>query len=113
MLVQKGVLSMANSENALTTTNAATPATELDALSIEQLTMEAKFYYVQMGQNAVEFGKRLIAIKKKLPHGEWQNWLKDNFNLSYRSAAQFMQIAERFSNVQTFAHLGYSNVSTS
>lgn len=29
---------MANSENALTNTNAATPATELDALSIEQLT---------------------------------------------------------------------------
>jgi len=101
---------MANSENALTTTNAATPATELDALSIEQLTMEAKFYYVQMGQNAVEFGKRLIAIKKKLPHGEWLNWLKENFQLKERSAQTFMQIAARFSNTQTFGNLGYSQL---
>ena len=93
-----------------TVTVAAENANELDALSVEQLTMEAKFYYAQMGQNAVEFGKRLIAVKKKLQHGDWKNWLKENFSLSYTVATRFMQIAERFGNLATLRGLKYSQM---
>ena len=85
-------------------------ANELDALSVEQLTMEAKFYFAQMGQNAIEFGKRLIAIKKKLPHGEWGNWLKDNFNLSQSSANKLMEVSRRFSNSELIPNLGYTQM---
>lgn len=69
--------------------------------TIEELTSEIQYYLVQMGQNAIEVGKRLILAKSKLSHGEWQNWLADNFNLSYKMAAKFMQVAERFSKVST------------
>lgn len=69
--------------------------------TIEKLTAEIQYYLVQMGQNAIEIGKRLIFAKAKLSHGEWQNWLEDNFNLSYKMAAKFMQVAERFSKVST------------
>ena len=67
--------------------------------TIAELTSEIQYYLVQMGQNAIEVGKRLILAKAKLSHGEWQNWLADNFNLSYRMAARFMAVAERFSKV--------------
>ena len=83
---------------------------ELDALSVEQFALEAKFYFAQMGQNAIEFGKRLIAIKKKLPPSEWINWLKDNFQLKKSSAENFMKIAERFSNFQSIGNLGYTQM---
>ena len=63
-----------------------------------------------MGQNAIEIGKRLILAKAKLSHGEWQNWLEDNFNLSYRTAAKFMAIAERFSKVPTSALFSQSQM---
>lgn len=69
--------------------------------TIEELTSEIQYYLVKMGQNAIEAGKRLILAKAKLQHGEWQNWLADNFNLSYKMAAKFMQVAERFSKVST------------
>ena len=45
-----------------------------------------------------------------VPHGEWQNWLKDNFNLSQRTASNFMNIAERYSNWQTSAVLNPSQM---
>ena len=78
--------------------------------TIEQLTVEVKFYLGQIGQNIIEVGKRLIQAKVLLPHGEWQDWLKNNFNLSYRTAAQFIQCAERFGNVRTSAHLKSSQM---
>ena len=67
--------------------------------SNEQLTAEIKVYLGQIGQNIIEVGKRLHIMKGRIPHGEWQNWLKDNFQLSYATAARFIQCAERFGNV--------------
>ena len=64
--------------------------------SLEELTSGIRFYLREMGQNVIEIGKRLILAKELVPHGEWQLWLEDNFNLSLRTARQFMQIAERF-----------------
>lgn len=82
----------------LTTTQDSTPAP-----SDEQITAEAKFYYNQIGTSIIEFGKRLIIMKKRKAHGEWQNWLESNFSLSYRMAAKFMQCAERFGNMPSKA----------
>ena len=74
------------------------------------LTAEIKFYVDQWGQNTIEIGKRLIAAKELVAQGEWQNWLKNNFSLSYRTAAKFMQCAEKFSNVPTSAVLNPSQM---
>ena len=91
-------------EQGLTTTTAAEPAT------LEQLTLEVKFYLGQTAQNIIEVGKRLAQAKELVPHGEWQHWLQDNFQLSYRTAAKFMQCTERFSNVPTSAGLQSSQM---
>ena len=48
-------------------------------------------------QNIIEVGKRLIAAKSLVQHGQWQQWLNDNFQLTDRTAQRFMQISERFS----------------
>ena len=73
------------------------------APTLEQLTLEVKFYLGQTAQNIIEVGKRLTQAKEMVPHGEWQNWLKDNFQLSYRMAAKFMQCSERFGNMPSKA----------
>ena len=54
------------------------------------LTAEIKFYVNQWGQNTIEIGKRLIAAKKLIAQGEWQNWLEKNFNLKQRMANNFI-----------------------
>lgn len=66
------------------------------ATNLPQLEVEIKFYLGQTAQNIIEVGKRLIAAKSLVAHGQWQVWLNDNFSLTERTARRFMQISERF-----------------
>ncbi len=78
----------------------------INSENLEQLTVEIKFYVNQWEQNTIKIGKRLIAAKKLVKHGDWSKWLEENFNLSYRSAKRFMDCAERFgSNVTLMSDL--------
>ena len=78
---------------------------DLSSMNLDSLTLEINQYLNIARYSVIEVGKRLILAKKLVPHGEWQNWLKKNFNLSYPTATKFMNIADRFSNVATLQHL--------
>ena len=95
----------ANSETALTTTNAATPATTL-----EQRVVKIQFHLQNIGNSIIIIGQELIECKKEVGHGNWTNWLKDNFNLSQDTATNFMKIAERFSNSESIRNLGVTQM---
>ena len=71
-----------------------------ETATIEELTTEIQSYLGKIGQNIIEVGKRLIRAKSLLAHGEWQHWLKDNFNLTDRTARNFMAVAERFGKTE-------------
>lgn len=62
---------------------------------------EIKFHLGQASQSIIEVGKRLLQAKSLVKHGEWQTWLENNFKLSYRTAKNFMDCAERFENMQS------------
>ena len=74
--------------------------------SIETLTAEIKMYLHIANQSIIEVGKRLIQAKEMLPHGEWANWLKKNFNLTQQSANRFMRVAERFGKLNIDVQFG-------
>lgn len=78
--------------------------------TIETIEGEIQVLKAQTAQNIVEIGKRLGEAKGMLPHGQWQPWLENNVQFSYRTAARFMQVADRFSNVSALAHLEASKV---
>lgn len=40
----------------------------------------------------------MIIAKEKVAHGEWSDWLADNFKFTIRTADRFMQCAKRFPN---------------
>ncbi len=83
----------------------------LPTKTLSELKVEIKFHLGQMAGHAVEIGNCLIQAKEQVQHGEWQNWLEDNFNLKKSSAANFINIAQRFGgNFQTFGNLGYSQM---
>lgn len=92
----------ASETTALTTSELATP----DNITLPKLEKEIKDYlnqinqhYIDISKNTIEIGKRLIQAKSLLKHGEWIKWLQDNFQLSYQTAAKFIQCAEKFANV--------------
>ena len=64
--------------------------------NIATLTAEIKMYLHIANQSIIEVGKRLIQAKELVNHGDWQNWLKNNFNLSIPTAQKYMQVYNRF-----------------
>ena len=98
-----------DNSNAATPTPAIIPVENAltSAPTLAQRVVKIQFHLRNMAQSAIIIGQELIECKKEVGHGNWANWLKDNFNLTDRTARQFIQIAEHFSNRQTFGNLGY------
>lgn len=75
-----------------------------------ELKVEISFHLGQMAGHAVEIGKCLIQAKEQVPHGDWQSWLTDNFNLKERMAQNFMAVAERFGKTHLNADLNQTQL---
>lgn len=98
--------------------------TSIQERETEQLTIEVNTIYQQMEaigniglQLAAEAGERLIEIKGRLAHGEFESWCKDNLTFSKRKAENMMRWSQKckdensiFSKTQTFTDLGISKV---
>lgn len=92
--------------------------------SVEELAVEANQLYKQAEAVATvvimhmaQAGKLLIAIKERLPHGEFVNWCENNLIFSRSKAAKMMKLAQKmedknsiFSNVETFTHIEISKI---
>lgn len=76
----------------------------------EMLIAETQYFMQSTVQNIIGAGLRLLEAKKRIGHGDWKQWLADNISIEYRTAVNYMAIAEKFGgeNVKTFAHLSYS-----
>lgn len=97
---------------------------DLSDKTTEELTAEANTLWNQMEaigsigiMMAAQAGRRLNVIKERLPHGEWEDWAKNNLKFSLRKANNMMKLAEKtedenslFANPQTFADIGISKV---
>ena len=60
------------------------------------LTQQAKMFERQALENIVGFGKVLIQVQDLISHGDFGNWLKEEFSLSHQTAYNFINIAKRF-----------------
>lgn len=98
--------------------------TSLQDRETEQLTIEVNTIYQQMEaigniglQLAASAGERLIEIKGRLAHGEFESWCKDNLTFSKRKAENMMRWSQKckdensiFSKTQTLTDLGISKI---
>ena len=92
--------------------------------STEQLTAEVNVRYHQAEGLAsmsammlADAGRRLIEIKGRIPHGQFETWCADNLEFSKSKAEKMMKLAERvadenslFSKTETFTDIGISRV---
>lgn len=86
----------------------------LDNKSLKQLADEANLY-TKRGDDCIklgltfyfEAGRRLNEAKKRVGHGNWQNWLAQNFSASDDTANNYMKLARRFGEQksETFRNL--------
>jgi len=59
----------------------------------------------EAGRQIIEIGQTLLEIKELVPHGQFMACVKAEFGWNHQWAGQLMQVAERFSNVQSTVHL--------
>jgi hypothetical protein len=45
-------------------------------------------------------GRRLLLLKERVASGQWQKWVRKNFDLSPRTAGRYMQAAERNASLE-------------
>ena len=96
----------------------------IESKTTEQLTAEVNVRYRQAESLAAmsatmlaDAGRRLIEIKGRIPHGQFEDWCSENLEFSKSKAEKMMKLAERmddenslFSKTETFTDIGISRV---
>ena len=96
----------------------------LENKSTEQLTAEVNVRYRQAeslaGMSAAmlaDAGRRLIEIKGRIPHGQFEDWCAKNLEFSKSKAEKMMKLSEKmdnenslFSKTETFTDIGISRI---
>lgn len=81
---------------------------ELNGKTIDELTFEILALQIQGNKVLFAIGKRLIAAKDKLSHGDWLPWL-DSVNIPERLAQRYMRLAREWAaNPSILSDLGMS-----
>jgi hypothetical protein len=84
---------------------------EIDQRSlVEQKTSEIRERLKRSAQDIWEIGQRLCDVRNTLKHGQFDSWLKAEFGWSRRTAYNFINVYESFSNR---ANLAEVNIATS
>jgi hypothetical protein len=63
---------------------------------VQQHAVALKGFERKANEAVIEAGRRLIAVKAALQHGQWGDWLAVEFGMTDRTARTMMAIAERF-----------------
>src|SRR5215475_4449251 len=66
---------------------------------IQHYTTEIKALLGRTAQNIVLIGEKLQAVKAQLEHGQWEKWLREEFDWSQSTAVRMIQVSERFKPV--------------
>jgi hypothetical protein len=77
---------------------------------VEQKTSEIRERLKRSAQDIWEIGQRLCDVRNTLKHGQFDSWLKAEFGWSRRTAYNFINVYESFSNR---ANLAEVNIATS
>jgi hypothetical protein len=74
---------------------------------VQQRTDELKTMFRRTAEDIVEIGKKLDDVRKRLRNGQFDDWLKAEFDMSRRTAYNFVNVYERFGSAN-FAQLDIS-----
>ncbi len=63
---------------------------------VQQRTSEIKALMKRAASDIIDIGQKLIEVKARLGHGNFQGWLTGEFEWSVHTARNFMRVAETF-----------------
>jgi hypothetical protein len=71
-------------------------ATRVKKTKLDKIAEKLRRAFQAESKSIVDIGNLLINAREllEIEHGEWMTWLKDNFNLSYRTAMRYIGAAD-------------------
>jgi len=66
------------------------------AVKAQTAASNIKLLLKRTSEDIIEIGRELTAVKDQLPHGQFLPWIAAEFEMSERTARDFMQVADRF-----------------
>jgi len=69
------------------------------AFIAQQIAARIRQRNVSMAQQFIDNGKDLLAVKERLPRGQWLPWIRDEFNWPESTATNMMKIARIFGHI--------------
>lgn len=79
-------------------------------IAIQQRTGEIKALMKRTAQDIIEIGQKLIEVKERLGHGGFGAWLETEFGWGTTTAWRFMNVAEKFSNLENLPNFAPSTL---
>ena len=76
--------------------------TSLDTKSrvvVQECANEIRNLIRRTAQDVIDIGQKLIEAKEQLGHGQFEDWLRTEFNWGQWTARKFMQVARQFKSV--------------
>lgn len=69
---------------------------DLQLIEVTAATERIKLRLQRTAEDIIAIGQDLILIKNQLPHGQFLPWVEQHFEMTRRTATNFMSVAERF-----------------
>ncbi len=70
----------------------------IDAIELKSSAERIKVRLQRTAEDIVEIGKELMIAKEKCGHGNFENWLSAEFEMSQTSATRFINVAKMFAD---------------
>ena len=67
-----------------------------DVITLEERAARIRRLQADVQRGIIQIGFELIAAKKEVGHGNWSEWLENEFDWTQQTANRFMRVAERF-----------------
>lgn len=76
--------------------NEITNTTQNDLTTLERVTAEARILRMSINMNMFHLARVLVEAKEVVPHGEWLAWVRENADVSEKTAEDMMAAYRRF-----------------
>lgn len=77
---------------------------------LENYVQQGRMFLYNAAQNLIQYGRVLVEAKPLVPRGQFESWVKTNFNMSERSAQGYMQVWRRFGANAMLQDVQFSNL---
>lgn len=78
--------------------------------SLDSYVQQGRMFLFNAAQNLIQYGRVLVEAKPLVPRGQFENWVQTNFNMSERTAQQYMAVWKRFGKNESLQAVQFSNL---